>query len=154
MSEEVTIKIKPFYGELIGYMAFADGLEVSDQVIDSSMKFVGPAGSGGFVVWFHDYENLVFIRVYPGSGSIWIDEFRDGESTNTQYAYPINYNDNLWYDVRAETDSSSGDIDVFINDVKIFTHHVNTNFHIGKSGLLSGNSGVYFDDFSLQEVSN
>ncbi len=130
-----------------GYMAFVDNLNLSNQTIEARIKFIGVAGYGGFVFWFQDYNNLARISVYPATGKIWIAEWINGISVDTPYSYSTNYN--LWYDLKADVDSISGDISVYVNGVNVFTHHLVTTNRSGRTGLWNGNSGSYFDDFKL-----
>jgi len=132
-----------------GFIILLENFQFSNQIVETQIKFIGPAGYGGILIWFQDYGNFIYINIYPGSGSIWVDELIDGIGYPTSYPYSINYNENLWYLQKVEADSVSGDLRVFINNEYIFTYHTLTPNRSGQSGLMNGNSGSYFDDFKL-----
>ncbi|QQS38533.1 hypothetical protein IPM62_04070 [Candidatus Woesebacteria bacterium] len=130
-----------------GYMIFADNLNLSTQTLEVDMKHNDPAGYGGFVIWFQDYDNLIYIRMYPGYAEIWVEQWENGVSSVTKYPYLSAYS--TWYTFKTFADSDSGNIDVYVNGVKLFTHHATTTKRDGKSGLMNGNSGSFFDNFRL-----
>ena len=132
-----------------GFIGLIENFTISDQFVEASLKFNGPAGYGGITVWFQNYNNFVYIRVYPGSGSIWVEEWIEGVRNSTSYPYTINYNDNLWYTLKVKADVISGDLEVYINNVLLFNHQTTTPNRTGQSGLINGNSGGYFDDFNI-----
>lgn len=133
-----------------GFMIFPDGLNLSTQVVSTKVKYPGPAGYGGFVLWFNDYDNLIFINPYPAAGNIYISHIFNG--TLTGYAYPIFLNEEQWYDLQADADSVTGDIKIYLDNSYLFTFHATTTNRSGKTGLMTGNSGSFFDDFSINSV--
>ncbi len=130
-----------------GFIGLLDNFYMSDQVVETRLKFNGPAGYGGIIFWLQNYQNSVNINVYPGSGGIWGSEIINGVGYATFYPYDINYNDNLWYTLKVEADSISGNILVYVNDVYLFTYTATTPNRTGQTGLINGNSGGYFDNF-------
>ena len=40
-------------------------------------------------------------------------------------------------------------LDIYVDDVYLFTHTVITTNRSGQSGVMTSNSGAYFDDFKL-----
>ena len=133
-----------------GYMALVESPYLSDQVVETDIKFIGPAGYGGFVIWYQDHSNLVYAFVYPGSGHIRISEWENGVETGTNYPYSISYNLGLWYNLKVDVDSTNGEIGVYVDEVKVITHTLVKTNRSGRTGLMNGNSGTYFDNFKLK----
>ena len=132
-----------------GYMMLIEDASFTNQVVEVDANFIDPAGYGVFVLWYQDYGNLVFVKVYPGAGGLEIFEWENGVETRTFYPYYINYHDNLWYNVKAEVDSESGELNVYINGIKEISQPLTTTKRFGSTGLMNGNSGSYFDNFRL-----
>jgi len=78
-----------------GFNVLLENFQFSNQIVENQIKFIGPSGYGGILIWFQDYSNLIHIMVYPGAGEIWVDEFIDGVRNTTSYPYSIDYNENL-----------------------------------------------------------
>jgi hypothetical protein len=131
-----------------GFVALVENFQISDQIIETKLKFNGPAGYGGFTLWFQDYNNLVFINAYPAADFISVAEWINGIGTGTTYSHPLNY-DNAWHTMRVLVLSGTGDLMVYIDNEYLFTHHTSTTQRTGQSGLMNGNSGGYFDDFMV-----
>jgi hypothetical protein len=135
-----------------GFIALLDNLSFSSQTVETQIKFVGPAGYGGFWIWFQDYDNNVVVNVYPASGGIRLTEWENRVERSSFYPYSINYNDDLWYNLKVEADSGSGILRVYMNGEHIITHQTTTPNRMGQTGYMAGNSGGYFDDFKLSSI--
>jgi hypothetical protein len=51
--------------------------------------------------------------------------------------------------LRVDANSATGELRFYIDDIYLFTHDASTPYRTGLSGVNSGNSGVYFDNFTL-----
>ncbi len=120
----------------------------SDQVLETKFKFNGPAGYGGFTLWFQDYNNLVFINVYPAAGGVGVAEWINGVGQSTSYPFSLTYDD-AWHSLKVAADSVNEIIYVYMDGDFLFSHHTTTSQRTGRSGLMNGNGGGYFDDFKL-----
>jgi hypothetical protein len=125
-------------------MGLVENLEISDQTIETEVSTVG---YGGVVFWYQDKLNFVSIVVYPFSSGLYLNEKLDGVSTIYQYGFRTRHN--LWYDLRVEANSTTGQLDIFVDDSYIFTYNVTTPKRTGQSGVTFGNGGANFDDFKL-----
>jgi len=108
---------------------------------------LGPAAYLGIVFWFQDRNNYANISIYPAYNRIAIGAAINGGGSNRDKTYPLIYNN--WYDLKVIADSVSGNIDLYIDGVLELTYQLPTNNRIGQTGLLTGNSGGYFDDFKV-----
>ena len=129
-----------------GNKALVDNLLISNQVIETQLSSAGYSG----VVFWHQDDHWVAINLACQSG-IAITQFFDGNYY--QYVYSKYYIDARRYDVRVDADSSSGELDIYVNDYindpLIFTYQTSTPYRTGLSGLWSGNEVGYFDNFRL-----
>ena len=129
-----------------GNRALVDNLLISNQVIETQLS---SAGYSGVVLWHQD-DHWVAINLACQSG-IAVTQFFDGNYY--QYVYGGYYIDARWYDVRVDADSTSGELDIYVNDYiydpLIFTYQTSTPYRTGLSGLWSGNEVGYFDNFRL-----
>lgn len=132
-----------------GFSGLLENLYISNQVVETQLKPVGPAGYDGIIVWYQDVGNYVWVSVYPGAGGLGAIEWIDGVDYGALYPYYLTYNDNLWYKLRVEADSTSGDLVVYLDDVYVFTYHTTTPTRIGRTGIMNGNGLGYFDDFTV-----
>jgi len=126
-------------------------LSLSNQTIELMALFHDYAGNGGPVIWYQDFDNYTAIIIYPAGGPtarIRIKERIDGVSHIYNYSYP--FINGAWYKIGINANSGTGKIELFIDNTYLFTHEVTTTNRTGSSGLISGNSGGYFDDFKLE----
>lgn len=133
------------------HKALVENNQISSQAIRTKLNIGVPSGYGGFVVWYKDSNNWVNIFVYPAGEGVFITERKDG--IDTPFKYPIFTSNLVWYDLKVEADSSSGNLKVYIDDTYLFTYTVTTPNRTGLSGLFSGNAGGYFDNFSIKPLS-
>jgi len=134
-----------------GYVALVEDLLFSSQTIETQLKMNSVAGYGGITLWHKDYNNWIRVRVYPAAGNIYVTENIDG-SRPDRFLYPYQTSHNTWYNLRVDVDSPSGELGVYIDDNYLFTYTAITPYRTGSSGVFSGNSGGYFDDFSIVPV--
>jgi len=125
-----------------GNRALVDNLLISNQVIETQMR---SAGYTGVVLWHQD-DHWVAINLACQSG-IAVTQFFDGNYY--QYVYGDYYIDARGYDVRVDADSTSGELDIYVNDTLIFAYQTSTPYRTGLSGVWSGNDVGYFDNFRL-----
>lgn len=125
-----------------GNRALVDNLLISNQVIETRLSSAGYSG----VVFWHQDDHWVAINLACQSG-IAVTQFFNGNYY--QYVYGNYYIDARWYDVRVDADSTSGLLDIYVNDTFIFAYQTSTPYRTGLSGLWSGNEVGYFDDFRL-----
>ena len=129
-----------------GNRALVANLLISNQVIETRLS---SAGYSGVVLWHQD-DHWVAINLACQSG-IAVTQFFDGNYY--QYVYGNYYIDARWYDLRVDADSTSGELDIYVNDYiydpLIFTYQTSTPYRTGLSGLWSGNEVGYFDNFRL-----
>jgi hypothetical protein len=135
-----------------GFFALVENLELSDQIVEVDVKFNGPAGYGGIMIWFQDDGNFVTIRLYPPVHRIFIGKSIDG--TFTYDYYTVEANENTWYTLKVDADATSGDLIVYLDDAYLFTHNVTTPNRTGQTGVFDGNSGGYFDNFIINPLSD
>jgi hypothetical protein len=128
------------------YVAIVKTIPVATQSVETQLLLHDPAGYGGLTVWYQDPKNWVGVRLYPGPG-IWVEEFIDGTYKGTTYA--ASYGQNAWHDMRVEANSLTGQLAVFMDESYLFTYDVTTTHRLGLSGVFSGNSGGFFDNFEL-----
>lgn len=141
------------YGKLVqdlggdDFVALVENIQVSDQTVNTDIKINSPSGYDGITIWYKDSLNRIIINLYPASGGIWISEVVNGIFQSTRYPY-ISHN-NIWYNLKVIANSVGSNLDVYIDDVYLFTHAVITPNRTGQSGVTNGNAGGYFDNFSI-----
>jgi hypothetical protein len=79
-------------------------------------------------------------------------EFNDGVANNVVYDFA--YPGGVWNRLRVDADSKAGTLNVYMDDVFLFTHEITVAERTGLSGLNSGNDGTYFDDFKVRKVTH
>ncbi len=131
------------------YKFLVDNLQIADQSVEAKIYTFGPSGYGGITVWYHDYDNWIDVLVYPAAGvnGLWILEVINGNAVLTQYPYASG--ESVWHNIKVDTNSTTGQLTVYMDDEYIVTHQISVNFRTGLTGLNSGNAGGYFDDFRL-----
>lgn len=145
-------------GELVQDMAGDDFIalfnsdNLSDQIIEADIKLKGPSGYGGVTIWFQNDSNYLNVYIYPAAGEVWVSEKIDGSGNLTRYPFVLTQS-NEFHNLRVETNNENGTLDVYIDDVFIFTHTIITSNRDGKSGLNNGNAGGYFDNFMISSSS-
>lgn len=130
-----------------GTLALVNDFQITDQTVETQLKLNGPSGGGGITIWFQDNSNGVFVVV--SNGAIGVSEIVNGTWYYTIYPYNFSINENRWVDLKVEANSTTGELNVYADGVYKFTHQLNTLQSIGQSGLITGNAGGYFDNFSI-----
>jgi hypothetical protein len=132
-----------------GYTALVENIELTDQTVETDLKLDGFGCYGGIVLWFQDIYHRVNIRVYPATNRVYVGEIGDGVSASQYYITDLSTS--TWYKLRAEVDSTSGNLDVYLDDNYLFTYTLTTPNRIGQTGVFNGNSseGASFDNFSI-----
>ncbi|GMX58693.1 MAG: hypothetical protein MCSN_3470 [Candidatus Microsyncoccus archaeolyticus] len=130
------------------YKFLQNNFLISDQSVEVKLNLSNYAGVGGIIVWYQDYNNFINVYMYPAySSGLRVVERINGVSQT--YIYPYTYSYYQWYELKINANSITGEIEVYVDDVYLFTHTTTTSIKTGLSGLNSSNSGGYFDDFSL-----
>ncbi len=133
-----------------GYGAFFDGLQLSDQTVQTDLYARYYGGYGGIGIWVKDYRNWIFVRIYPATGQLWIHEAYEGfDKGGILTFYPLNAASNTWHEMKVEANSTTGVIDVYVNGEFITTYTATTPNRSGWTGYFSGNCGGFYDNFSL-----
>lgn len=122
---------------------------VSTQTAEAKMSFNGQDGYGGITIWYKDADNWVDILAYPGYAGKGLQVIEKISGSSKIYDYHYSYKKETWYRLRIDANGANGKIKVYMDDVYLFTHDAETGQRAGLSGLNSGNSGGYFDDFKL-----
>lgn len=130
------------------YKFLLRGVFASSQMVETAIA-LNEDGYGGITIWYKDADNWVDIFVYPataGKGFLVVEKV-NGSSRIYEYRY--SYKKEACCRLKIEANSAAGNIKVYMNDIYLFTHEARTDQRLGSSGLNSGNSGGYFDDFKL-----
>jgi len=122
---------------------------VSTQTAEAKMSFNGQDGYGGITIWYKDADNWVDILAYPGYAGKGLQVIEKISGSSKIYEHHYSYKKETWYRLRVDVNGANGKIKVYMDDVYLFTHDAETGQRAGLSGLNSGNSGGYFDDFKL-----
>ena len=129
-----------------GVISLVENSQFSDQTIETRLKVNDPSGSDGVLLWFQDDNNLVYV-VVSGNG-VAVGENINGTWNTSDYPFP-SFIFGTWYDLKVVADSTSGNLDVYLDENYFFTHTVTTSNRTGQSGVINGNAGGAFDDFKL-----
>ena len=121
--------------------------EISDQVIETK---VNTQGYGGVVIWYQDPSHCIAVIIYPLRRGLNLNEAKEDGSVSLRYVFPTSHD--TWYKLRVHANSVTGVVDIFIDDSHIYTYQANTMIRTGKSGVVSGNGGAYFDDFKITKA--
>ena len=141
-------------GELVqdtgfdGVIALLDGAIFSDQFVETDVKLNGPSGGGGVILWFNDNNNWTHVIIYPAAGYVEASAHVNGLSDDFRYPFTSLAND-TWYDLRVVANSTTGDLDIYLDGNYLFTRTAPTPNRSGQSGVINGNAGGFFDNFSL-----
>lgn len=130
-------------------IALVDGNTFSSQVVESDLKVNGPSGSCGVIFWHQSSENWVKVYIVPVYDAVWIREMNGSTYLMQEFSLPDLQHD-AWYKLRVETDSITGEINAFVDGEHIFSYTVSTPVRSGKTGVITGNAGGYFDNFKLK----
>ena len=124
--------------------ALVENISFSSQTLQAEVE---PHPWAGIVLWFKDINN--FVIIVSGYGpAVDIIERVNGVGDRIIYSY----SGSKVGVYRADANSSTGEIDFYVDDVYVFTHIVQTNIRTGLSGLIGGNGGGTFDDFSVTSL--
>ena len=124
-----------------------ENLEISNQIIETK---VNTQGYGGVVFWYQDDVNYFSVIIYPLRRGLNINEGKEEGGVSLRYNFPTTHD--TWYTLRVNVNSVTGLIDIYIDGSYIFTYKATTMICTGKSGVVSGNGGAYFDDFKITNV--
>ncbi len=109
----------------------------------------GPSGYGGLTLWYQDEDNYVEVGLYPAAGGLRVFEFSGGQFYDTTYPTTA-YGERTWHLLRAKADSRTGRIRIYVNDTYLATYEAASVNREGLSRLFGGNSGGYFDNYSVR----
>lgn len=129
-----------------GVLALLSGFQIGTQVTHTQLKLNGPSGGAGIVVWAQDTTTLAYVLL--SGGTITVAEVEEGTWHSTNYPFAITY-DNNWINLKVEANNLTGMLDVYIDNDYVLTHLLTTTHRVGQTGLIHGNAGGYFDDFSI-----
>ena len=124
--------------------ALVGNISFSSQTLQTKVE---PHPWAGIVLWFKDLNNFVIIVSGYGS-SVDISEQINGIG----YKIPYLFSGDKVGVYKVDANSSTGEIDFYVDGVYVFTHTVQTNIRTGLSGLIGGNGGGTFDDFSVTSL--
>ncbi|KKQ98018.1 MAG: hypothetical protein UT24_C0005G0037 [Candidatus Woesebacteria bacterium GW2011_GWB1_39_12] len=132
------------------YKFLVGNYSLSDQSVETKILF-HDNGYAGITVWYIDENNWIDVLIYPDANILRVIESEGTAQRYDYYDYPLTSisTRTIWYTMRVETNSLSGELAIYLNDVYILTHIATTSNRIGLSGLNSGNGGGSFDDFTL-----
>lgn len=133
---------------LDGVVALLEDYQFNNQTVVTDLKLNGPSGGGGITLWFQDNNTLAYVTL--SNGTITVAEVEAGNWHSTSYSYPYSVNDNEWVNLKVEANSSTGGLNVYVNNVYVLTHLLTTTHRTGQSGVIQGNAGGYFDNFSIK----
>lgn len=141
-----------------GHMLLLDGYSLTDQKVQAKILW-HDMGVGGLAVWRQNDDNWIFVNYPYHDGFMVVEKWcdtplcpRDENVVST--IYPYHFPERVWQTLELVTHSSSGEIDVYLDDIYIFTHLAGQNIRrSGLSGFVSGNAGADFDDFSVTSSS-
>ena len=125
------------------HQGLVDNLLISNQVVEVQV-FTG--GYGGVVLWSQNAERWISVTVYPLWTGIVINEVIDGSWFTLPYEYRTS---DRWYNLKVDADSATGELAIYLDDTYIFTYFSTTPYRSGSSGVISGNTVGYFDNFSV-----
>lgn len=125
-----------------------DNLLISDQTIEVQTS---SAGYAGVVLWYQQVNNTlanyISFVINPYSSGLSLGVIKDGQATKLDYQYRTW--PSQWYDLRVDANSSTGELNVFVDDAFVFSYQADTPYRTGLSGVYSGNYYGYFDNFRL-----
>lgn len=139
----------------LGAVAFVNGHEYTDQIIEDDTKVDGMFCFSGFMFWYQDPGNSISVAIEPTYDRIRVIEKVDGNTVD--YHYPVSLNDGQWYNLRVEADSTTGEIDMYVDGIYRGTHYSVVEEKVGPTGLftacdnlISPPLGLYIDNFSIK----
>ena len=131
------------------FASLVENNQYSSQIIETQIGLYSNVGYGGVVLWFKDVSNWVVVHLYPAYQRFTVWQSVDGTWTQTTYPYVPSSVYPTSDSLKVEANSVSGDLAVYLNNNHLFTHTVTTPNRTGQSGVLNGNNGGYFDNFSI-----
>lgn len=136
---------------LDGVVALVNDLQITDQTVETDLKLNGPSGGGGVTFWFQNNNTLALVAL--SNGTLTVGEVEEGTWHSTGYSYPFSVNDNKWVNLKVDANSSTGELNVYVDNVYVLTHFLTTTHRTGQTGVFHGNAGGYFDNFSITSSS-
>jgi len=118
-----------------------------NHTVETRVRLNGPAGYGGTTIWHYDSNNWIDVFLYPTSGNYALFVLEKVNGVETGYSYPFIAIENQWYKLTVAANSSNSRITLYVDDQMIAVHKSGAVYRSGLSGLNTGNSGGYFDDF-------
>jgi len=133
-----------------GFVALVKDIQLSDQTVEMELKLKGPGGYGGVTVWYQDILNRISVFINPASEGVVVSERTPVEYTSFTYSGPASTH--VWYELKVEANSASGELNIYLDDNYLATHNVVSLIRTGQSGIYTGNAGGYFDNFNLIDM--
>jgi pectate lyase len=140
------------------YTALVNNLVFAHQIIDTKVNV--PYSYGGVVFWYQDNRTptdtnsiqfLFVIQYVEGIQIIEVVDAGHGARVYPTYAPILT---GTWHDLEVDANSNSGKIKIYVDGNLVTTYDsiMEKENRFGQSGLYAGNSGAYFDDFSVRSV--
>ena len=116
------------------------------------MRQIWQSAGMAFVFWYQDRFNMSSVVAIPGMQLVVIGQVYNGIDTPIYYWGITNMHDGGdWYNMKAEIDSATGVVKVYIGGELVVTHTMTTPLRSGKFALETGNAGGWFDNFNLTD---
>lgn len=132
---------------LDGVVALLENFQLTDQIVETDLKLNGPSGGGGITLWYQNNNTLAYVAL--SNQTITVAETESGNWHSTNYTFAYNINDNNWVNLKVDANSSTGELNVYVDNVYVLTHFPTTTHRTGQTGVIHGNAGGYFDNFMI-----
>lgn len=125
-----------------------DNYVAEDQTVEADIIVRPISGGAGITVWYDTDTDWVSVNLTPrGLTPISVTERVGGYVTGLSYDYPVSLS--TWYNLKLITDSSTGEIEIYLDDEYLFTYQSTAVIRSGRTGFKTGNAGGDFDNFRL-----
>lgn len=130
-----------------------NNLTFSYQMIETRFISNAVAQYGGVPVSWQDSNIWTNALAYPSAGPFYVIEKVNGITTGTTYIFN-GIREFTWYVLKIISDSGSKLMNVYLNDIYMFTHSSISALASGMSGLNIGNVGGNLDDSMVTGISS
>jgi len=126
--------------------ALVNNLSLSSQTLQVQTEITHGTG---VALWYKGLNNYVSFGSYGSGAAIYVGEWFNGVLFAPVYEHIGPPSVSNIYDWKVITNSSTGEIQFFVNGLYEFTYTAATTERYGLSGVVSGNDGGYFDNFTV-----